>query len=93
MSKVKYRFNTKSLTYEKVKTTFKERFWHLSSYLATGLVFATLTVILSQQFIKSPNEKKKDREIEALQLQYDLLGSKMEQAEKVLADLEDRDDK
>lgn len=92
MSKVKYRFNTKSLAYEKVKTTFKERFWHLSGYLATGLVFATVTVILSQQFIQSPNEKKKDREIEALQLQYDLLNRKMEQAEKVLADLETRDD-
>lgn len=92
MSKVKYRFNTKSLTYEKVKTTLKERFWHLASYLATGLVFATITIIISQEFIKSPNEKKKDREIEALQLQYDLLNRKMERTEKVLRDLEDRDD-
>ena len=92
MSKIRYRFNTKSLTYEKVKTTFKERFWHLASYLATGLVFATVTIILSQQFIQSPNERKKDREIEALQLQYDLLNRKMDQAEKVIADLEDRDD-
>ncbi len=92
MSKVKYRFNTKSLTYEKVKITFKERFWQFSSYIATGLVFATVTVIASQQFIQSPNEKKKDREIEALQLQYDLLNKKMTQAEKVLKDLEDRDD-
>ncbi len=92
MSKVKYRFNTRSLTYEKVKTTFKERFWHLASYLATGLVFATLTVIVSQELIKSPNEKRKDREIEALKLQYDLLNRKMEQTEKVLAEIEDRDD-
>jgi murein DD-endopeptidase MepM/ murein hydrolase activator NlpD len=92
MSKVKYRFNTKSLTYEKVKTTFKERFWHLAGYLATGLVFATLTIIVSQRLIQSPREKKKDREIEALQLQYDLLNRKMETAEKVIADLEDRDD-
>lgn len=92
MSKVKYRFNTKSLTYEKVKTTFKERFWHLASYLATGLVFATVTIIISQQFIKSPNEKRKDREIEALQLQFELLSRKMDQAERVLRDLEQRDD-
>src|SRR5688500_14129123 len=92
MSKVKYRFNTKSLTYEKVKVTFKERFWQFISYIATGLVFATITIAASQQFIKSPNEKKKDREIEALQLQYNLLDKKMSQAEQVLADIEDRDD-
>jgi murein DD-endopeptidase MepM/ murein hydrolase activator NlpD len=92
MSKVKYRFNTKSLTYEKVRVTFKQRFWQFASYIATGVVFATITIIASQQFIQSPNEKKKDREIEALQLQFDLLNKKMSQAEKVLKDLEERDD-
>lgn len=92
MSKIKYRFNTKSLTYEKVSTTFKERFWRVVSYLGTGLVFATITILLSRQLLPSPNEKKKNREIEALQLQYDLLDKKMGQAEQVLKDLEDRDD-
>src|SRR3954470_11512276 len=92
MSKVKYRFNTKSLTYEKVRTTFKERFWRVLSYLATGLVFATITIILSRAFLPSPADKKRAREIEALQLQYDLLNKKMAQAEEVLKDLEDRDD-
>lgn len=92
MSKVKYRFNTKSLTYEKVRSTFKERFWHILSYIATGLVFATITIMLSRQLLPSPTEKKKNREIEALQLQYELLYKKMSQAELVLKDLEDRDD-
>jgi murein DD-endopeptidase MepM/ murein hydrolase activator NlpD len=92
MSKVRYRFNTKSLTYEKVRSTFRERFWHVLSYVATGLVFATITIVISRQFLPSPTEKKKNREIEALQLQYDLLHKKMSQAEIVLKDLEDRDD-
>ena len=92
MSKVKYRFNTKSLTYEKVRVTFKERFWHVLSYVATGLVFATITILLSRELLPSPSEKKKNREIEALTLQYDLLEKKMSQAELVLKDLEDRDD-
>lgn len=92
MSKVKYRFNTKSLTYEKVRVTFKERFWRFMSYLAIGLVFATITILLSRQFLPSPSEKKQNRELEALKLQYELLHKKMAQAEKVLKDLEDRDD-
>ncbi|MEI6021526.1 MAG: M23 family metallopeptidase [Bacteroidota bacterium] len=92
MSKVRYRFNTKSLTYEKVKTTLRERLWRVTTYLATGLVFATITIFLSRQFLPSPSEKKRDREIEALKLQYELLEKKMIQADAVLSDLEDRDD-
>lgn len=92
MTKVKYRFNPKSLTYEKVRVTFRERFWQFASYIATGLVFATLTIILGRQFLPSPTEKKGRREIEVLQLQYDLLHKKMTQAEEVLKDLEERDD-
>jgi murein DD-endopeptidase MepM/ murein hydrolase activator NlpD len=92
MSKERYKFNTKSLTYERIKITFKDRFWRIISYLATGLVFATVTIVLSQQFLTSPGDRKREREIEALKLQYQLLYRKMEQADKVLRDLEDRDD-
>lgn len=92
MSKVKYRFNTKSLTYEKVRVTFRERFWYFMGYLATGIVFATVTILLAQKFLPSPNEKRKIREIQALQLQYEVLQSKMGKVEQVLADLQDRDD-
>lgn len=92
MSKVRYKFNTKSLTYERVKTSFTERFWRLLSYLATGLVFATVAILLSKKFLPSPSEKKQNREIEALTLQYELLQQKMEMIDQVLQDLEERDD-
>lgn len=92
MSKVKYRFNTKSLTYEKVRVTFKERFWRFLSYLATGVVFATVTILLARQILPSPEQKKQNRELEAMKIQYELLSQKMEQIEQVLKDLEDRDD-
>lgn len=92
MSKVKYRFNTKSLTYEKVKLTFKDGLWRVLSYLATGLVFATITIIVSKKFLPSPAEKKQNREIETLTLQYNLLSKKMDMVDKVLQDLEERDD-
>ncbi len=92
MSKVKYRFNTKSLTYEKVKVTFRERFWRVTSYFAIGLVFATVTILLAYKFLDSPKEKMLRREISALQLQYDLLNKKMDETQTVLYDLQDRDD-
>jgi len=91
MSKVKYKFNTKSLTYEKVSTTIKERMLKLFSYLATGTVFATITIVLAYNFLDSPKEKKLRREIEKMKTEYEVLSSKMLMAEGVLADLQDRD--
>jgi len=91
MSKVKYRFNPKSLSYEKVKTNWKEITLRVLSYLATGTVFAAVTIVLAYKFLPSPNEKKKNREVEEVLLQYELLQKKMDQVDKVVADLEDRD--
>lgn len=92
MSKVKYKFNTKSLTYEKVKVTFKQRVLQVLSYLAIGLVFATVTMLIAYRFIDSPKEKQLRREAEVMKLQYDLLNKKMNQVQAVLNDLQDRDD-
>ncbi|MCC6181603.1 MAG: M23 family metallopeptidase [Bacteroidia bacterium] len=92
MSKVKYKFNTKSLTYERVRVTFKQRFFQVLSYLAIGLVFAVITMLIAYRFIDSPKEKQLRREAEVMKLQYDLLNKKMNQVQIVLNDLQDRDD-
>jgi len=92
MSKVKYKFNPKSLSYEKVKITFSQRLWKVLSYLATGSVFAVVTMLIAYRFIDSPKEKQLRREAEVLQLQYDVLNKKMNHLQYVLSDLQDRDD-
>lgn len=92
MSKVKYKFNTKSLTYEKVKITFKQRLLQVLSYLAIGVVFAAVTILLGYRFLPSPMQKKQNRELEVVKLQYELLNKKMNQVQTVLNDLQDRDD-
>jgi murein DD-endopeptidase MepM/ murein hydrolase activator NlpD len=92
MSKIKYKFNTKSLTYEKVKVTFKERLLQVLSYLVIGTVFAVVTMLIAYRFIDSPKEKQLRRESEVMKLQYDLLNKKIGQVQTVLNDLQDRDD-
>ncbi len=91
MSKIKYKFNTKSLTYEKVTIPLRKRVWQVLSYLATGLVFATITIILAFKYFPSPREKQKQREIEELTLQFELLNSRMNEVAEVLDDIETRD--
>jgi murein DD-endopeptidase MepM/ murein hydrolase activator NlpD len=91
MSKVNYKFNTKSLTYEKVTVPLKQRLLQVLSYLATGLVFATITMIIAYSFFDSPKETQLRREIKALELQYDILNERVNEVTEVLTDIEDRD--
>ncbi len=91
MSKIKYKFNTKSLTYEKDTVPLRKRVWQLLSYLATGLVFATITILLAYEYIDSPKEKQLKREIAELTLQYEILNNRMNEVVEVLDDIQDRD--
>lgn len=91
MSKIKYKFNTKSLTYEKVTIPIRKRVWQVLSYLAIGLVFATITVILAYKYLDSPKEKQLQREIDELTLQFELLNNRMGEASEVLVDIQERD--
>ncbi len=91
MSKIKYRFNTKNLTYEKETISIRKRLWQILSYLTTGLFFATITIMLAYKYLDSPKEKQLQREISELTLQYELLNNRMGQVSQVLADIQDRD--
>lgn len=92
MSKIKYRFNTKSLTYERAKLTPKEIALRILSYLATGLVFSTVVIVLAYRFLDSPKEKQLLRENENLKIQYEILNKRVELLAAVLEDLQQRDD-
>ncbi len=92
MSKIKYRFNTHSLTYEKVGFSWKKIALKVFSYLAIGTVFAGITVFIAFTYFDSPKEKMQKREIEWMSYQYDILNKKLGEVQSVLTDIEKRDD-
>lgn len=92
MSKINYRFNKHSLTYEKIGFSWSKIFIKLFTYLAIGTVFAAITVFVAFTYFDSPKEKMQKREIEWMTYQYDMLNKKLKQVEVVLADIEKRDD-
>jgi murein DD-endopeptidase MepM/ murein hydrolase activator NlpD len=93
MSKIKYKFNTKSLTYEKVTVSFFKRLWQALSYLFTGLVFATIAIFIAYNYfdLNSPKEKRLERELAEVTLQYDLLNNRIGEVSEVLDDIQERD--
>ena len=92
MAKTHYRFNPKSLTYEKVGRTTKTIISKFVGYLLTGSGFATVILIIAYSFFSSPKERMQVREIEQYKLQYQILNDRLNQVSHVLKDMQERDD-
>ena len=87
-----YHFNTKSLTFEKVRVSVKEKIKKVLYIVASGSVFAAVVLLLAYNFFNSPKEKMLKREIEQYKLQYEILNERMDRVNNVLGDIENRDD-
>ena len=92
MSKVKYKFNKKSLTFDRVHTTFRKRLLYFFTHLSTGVVFAAVGLILAYNLVDSPKERAQKREIEEMKLRYQILNDQLDKAKRIMEDLQDRDD-
>ncbi len=92
MTKIRYQFNTKSLKIEKVEISMKERLKRVASSMAFGLVFGVFVIVLAYNFLSSPREKVLQNELEQYKLQYKIMNDRLDKVQKVLADVQDRDD-
>ena len=73
MAKNNYRFNKKTLEFEKVEPSSKDRLIKLLSHLLTGVVFASLVILFAFNFLESPREKMQEREIQNMKVNYEIL--------------------
>lgn len=92
MSKQKYVYNHKTLSYERFEEPTRKRVGRVILYLVSTAVFALVFILLFYTFFGSPKEKAQAREIEFLKLQYEILDDRMDQMNTLLADMEQRDD-
>jgi len=92
MSKVRYKYNTKTLSYEKAVTPFRTQFFRVISFLGTASVIGVISVIIAFKYFDSPKEKQLRHELEKMQGQYELLNKRADNLTLVLNDLENRDD-
>lgn len=91
MSKIRYRYNTKTLSYEKAITPIRTRIFRVISFLGTASVIGVIAVIIAFKYFDSPKEKQLRRDLERMQLQYNLLGRRVDQMNLVMEDLASRD--
>ncbi|MEF8846548.1 MAG: M23 family metallopeptidase [Bacteroidales bacterium] len=91
MERYKYKYNPRTVRYEEVKLTWKDKFMRFLTYFTATLVLAVLYNLLFSTFFDTPREKELMREKNQLELQYEMLNDKFDRVEKVLQDLKERD--
>ena len=91
MSKVKYYYDPESLSYRKIERKKRTTVKYAFMFLLGSALFGFLFVFLASQYVESPKERALKRELQNVQLQFQLLNRKMDEAETVLANVADRD--
>ncbi|GAA0740543.1 MULTISPECIES: M23 family metallopeptidase [Flavobacteriaceae] len=91
MSKVKYYYDSETLSYRKIERKKRRTFKYISLFLLASALFGFLFVFIASQYIESPKEKALKRELSNMQLQFQLLNKKMDETQDVLANIEERD--
>ncbi len=92
MAKAKYKFNQETLSYVKLEQSFKAKIPRLMLLFSTSLAMSIILTIVILQFYETPKTRNLKRENQRLLTQYELMYKNLENVEKVLADLQQRDD-
>lgn len=93
MSKLKYYYDSETLSYKKIEKK-KGRKLKIFALSLVGMFlsgFLLLLVYINLPSVQTPKELSLQRELNNMQLQFELLNKKMVQAQAVLSEVEERD--
>jgi murein DD-endopeptidase MepM/ murein hydrolase activator NlpD len=92
MAEHKYRFNPKTLNFERIRLSTWQKVRRTTLLLLPGLAVGLLGIFLVYQFVDSPKEALLRRENKQLLVQYELINKQLRELEQVLSDVRRRDD-
>jgi len=92
MAKTKYKYNPETLTYEKIKLSTWQKVQKTFTYVVVFVLVSIGIVVISYNIFSSPKELMLERENEYLKENYKRLNKELAQVEKVLTDIQERDD-
>ena len=92
MAKIKYYYDTKTLSYRRIQLSKLEKTKKYLIFFSSSIFFSLVIIIMFFQFFDSPKEKRLKDEIYNLTSQYYVINNNMKQIEIVLDDIQERDD-
>lgn len=92
MSKVKYYYDSDTLSYRKVERKKARTIWNVFLYLSSSALWGLVIVLIIFSFgIDTPKERSLERELSQMKLQYEFQQKRMVLIEDVLGDIQERD--
>jgi len=91
MAKVKYYYDSETLSYKKIERKKRTTFKYILAFLIASALFGFFFVIAGGYFFETPKERQLSRELENMKFQYDVLNKRMDDAIAVLENIEERD--
>jgi murein DD-endopeptidase MepM/ murein hydrolase activator NlpD len=89
---MKYKFNHKSLSFEKETITLKKRLQKMLAFFFVGISYALVIILIYSYFFTSPKEKRLIRELDATEIKINSLEKKINILSNVLQGMEQKDD-
>jgi murein DD-endopeptidase MepM/ murein hydrolase activator NlpD len=91
MAKVKYYYDSDTLSYQKIKRKKGQKFKGFLLTILAAFIFMILGFVVFTPVFESPKEKELKRELEFVKLNEELHNKKIIQLDKNLKELQDRD--
>ncbi|MEX1001901.1 MAG: M23 family metallopeptidase [Crocinitomicaceae bacterium] len=91
MKKAKFRYNSETLSYEKVEITWRELLFKITLFVAPSAVLGFVFYLMFAGMFKSPYEAQLEKENLFLNQQLDNMNSEVALALNVLDDISERD--
>jgi murein DD-endopeptidase MepM/ murein hydrolase activator NlpD len=92
MAKIKYYYDTETCKYERVKTTPMDIIFSVVGILSITLAMSTGLLLVYSSYFESPKELMLRNELKEMEFCYNSLASKVEQMDKILFEITERDD-
>jgi murein DD-endopeptidase MepM/ murein hydrolase activator NlpD len=92
MAKKKYKFNPDTLSYERIGISNKEKLGKIVTYISSSLALAIIMAVIFLSYYETPRTRILKKENQRLLTQYELMYHDINQIEKILAELQQRDD-
>jgi murein DD-endopeptidase MepM/ murein hydrolase activator NlpD len=92
MGKTKYFFNKKTLSYEEIRLSRGQKLFRFFLFFFSAVALTAVFVFILFNFFDSPKELMLKREIAEYKLQYQIMNDHLDKMQKVMDDLENRDD-
>lgn len=91
MAKVKYYYDSETLSYRKVETKKSKLFFRSMLFILLSFCFGLVLFLFADSFLASPELKKARNKVEYLELQLDEMQKDVGQLARVIENVEDRD--